>query len=351
MIEYLPRQPSESQCNDRALCASQLCKNQNKLFLSLLGLYNRASLAQKGDDLIMESFMGKMEQSMLSVDCAFSMTAPKDFRGSLSLRDNLDPSFSYINRNWRSGVTDLFMQNAQTSHDSMMRKIEDTCFDLERRCKDVEGPLRAAEEDRDRYACENEALKRRNEELDEQLKSQVKELEVKLWDSSESFKELGYENTRLEQLLQGQIACVEELTASLESARGEFQEQRQNSEQAILAEREKARSKELEMMATLTETEDQLEELQEKVSGLQMKDEETRQIFDQVSSEKLVLSELTVSLKQELASATETLKQTRLLAGENGNVIDRLLAQEEDLRTELDSVKSTVSLSGSTNTS
>ncbi|CAI7625521.1 unnamed protein product [Penicillium discolor] len=341
VVEYFPRQPSESQCSGRAWCASELSTKQNKLFLSLLRLYSRAS-AQNGSDIIMKSFMGRVEQSMPSLNCAFSTTTPKAFRGSLALRDRHDFSSTQKNRNWRSGVTELFMHNAQTSHDSMMRKIDDTCFDLERRCHDVEGPLRAVEEERDLYASENQQLRRQNEELNEQLKVENTEIQTKLKNSHDSFVELNNEKTRLEQLLQSQCAYTDELTMSLESARGELQQQQRSSEKALLVEKEKARSKELEMMATLTGKDDQLEDLQEEMCSLQMKNEQARQSFDQMSSEKATLSELSSSLEQELASVTEALKQTRLYADEKEDELSRLLAQEEELRKELGSVESTV---------
>lgn len=279
---------------------------------------------------------------MPSLDCAFSTTTPKVFRGSLALRDKHDFSSTQINRNWRSGVTELFMQNARASHDSMMRKIEDTCFALEHRCHDVEGPLRAVEEERDLYASENEQLRRKNEELNEQLKAENTEIQTKLRNSHESFVELTNENTRLEQLLQGQCTYTDELTRSLESAREELQQQKRSSENALLVEKEKARSKELEMIATLTGKDDQLEDLQEEMCRLQMKNEQARQSFDQMSSEKATLSELSSSLEQELAGATEALKQARLYADEKEDELSRLLAQEEELRKELGSVESTV---------
>jgi chromosome segregation ATPase len=288
--------------------------------------------AQNGGDIIMKSFMERVEQSVPSLECAFSTTTPIDFRGSFALRDRHNLSSTQIKRDWRSGVTELFMQNAQTSHDSMMRKIEDMCFDLEGRCHNVEGPLRAAEEERNRYANENERLKTQNTEL-----------EAKSRGLSDSFVELGQENTRLEQLLQGQCAYTDELTVLLESAREELQQQQQSSEKALLAEKEKARSKELEMMATLTEKDDQLEGLQQEMCGLQMKNEQIRQNLDQVSSEKATLSELSSSLKQELDSATETLKQTRLLANDREDEVNRLLAQEEEFRKELGSMETMVS--------
>ncbi|EKV18968.1 Chromosome segregation ATPase-like protein [Penicillium digitatum] len=341
MVEHFPRQSSESQCSGQAWCASERYTTQNRLFLSLLGLYNRAS-TQNGSDITMKSFLRRVEQSMTSLDCAFSTATTKAFRGSLTLRDKHNLSSTPITRNWRSGVTELFMQNAQISHDSMIKKIEDACFDLERRCHDVEGPLRAAEEERDVFARENEQLKRQNEELNNQLKAKSADIETKLRNSHEQVVGLGHENTRLEQLLHVQCAYTDELTMSLESVRAELQQQRQASENALLVEKEMARSKELEMMVTLTGKDDQLEELQEAICSLQMKNEQARQSLDQVTSEKAELSELSSSLEQDLASATEAIKQTRLLVGEKEDEVGRLLAQEEELRKELGSVEATV---------
>ncbi|KAJ5154576.1 uncharacterized protein N7500_010015 [Penicillium coprophilum] len=330
MMEYFPQQPSESQCGGGSWCGSELYTKQNKLFLSLLKLYNVVS-EQKRGDIIMKCFMGRVEQLMPRIECAFSTTSPNAFRGSLALRDRHGLSSTQINRDWRSGVTELFMQNAQSSHDSMMRKIEDMCFDLESRCHDVEGPLRATEEERDKYASENE-----------QLRAQNTELETKSRGLSDCFAELGHEKTYVEQLLQGQYTYTDELKTLLESAREEIQRQQQTSEKTLLVEKEKARSKELEMMATLTEKDDQLEELQQEMCSLQMKNEQTRQSLDQVSSESATLSELSSSLKQELASATETLKQTKLLADEKEDDVNRLQAQEEELRKELGSMETAV---------
>ena len=342
-VEHFPRQPSESQCNESIVCTSQLCMMQNQLFLSLLNLYNTVSLAQTGNDVVMRSFIKRVEQSFPSARCAFSTTNPNNFRGSLTLRDSSEFSSTNIDRNWRTGVTNVFMQNAQTAHDSMMRKIEDTCFDLELRCEDVEGPLRVVEEERDRYAQENEQLKQRNEELDAQLKQKTDEVEEARRQSSEHLTEYGHEHTRLEQLLQDQYVYRDELTISIESMRAQLQEQQQNSENAIVAEREKARSKELEMMATLTEKVDQIEELQEEIRDLRMQNEQISQNLAQVSKDNVTSRETSSSLELELAGATQSLEQSRLLNAQKDDEISRLLVVEEDLRKALGALETTVS--------
>jgi len=66
MVEYFPQQPSENQCSGKACCVSELYIKQNRLFLSLLRLYNMAS-GQNGGDIIMKSFIRRVEQSMPSL--------------------------------------------------------------------------------------------------------------------------------------------------------------------------------------------------------------------------------------------------------------------------------------------
>lgn len=340
MIEYFPRKPSESQCHGTNVCTSQLCIMQNQLFLMLLNLYN--TISQIGGDVIITSFVKRVEQSLPSMQCAFSKASPSNFQESITLRGKKEFSSTNVNRNWRTGVTDVFRQNAETSYDSMMRKIEDTCFDLERRCEDVEGPLRVVEEERDRCAQENEQLRMRNEELDNQLKQMSNEVEQARRQSSEHLTEFGHEHTRLEQLLQDQYAYRDELKASIESVRAELREQQQSSESALIAERERARSKELEIMATLTEKDDQIEDLQEEKRGLEMRNERTSLTLAQVLKDNDTSREALSSLELRLAGATQSLEQSRTLNAQKDDEINRLLSQEEDLRKALGSLEITV---------
>ncbi|KAJ5555083.1 hypothetical protein N7535_007528 [Penicillium sp. DV-2018c] len=318
-LEYFPREPSESQCGSQIMCTWQLYAMQTRLALSTFEIYHDLSFPVHGDSRPVKSFTARVK-SVLKASCAFSGTKPKDFRGSFTLRDRHDLS-THINRDWRSGITELLRKNAQTSQETMMRKIEDTCFDLERRCNDIEGPLRAAEAERDRFAHENEELRRENEELKNRARQ-----------SSESLAELGNENTRLK-------VSLEELAASLGSVQEELQELQRSSEQAILTEREESRSKELETIATLTEKEDQLEELQEKIRDLRMRNEEARQTVDQLTSEKATLSDLSTSLKQELVETVNASKQAILRADQTE---DRMLNELVSLKSKVNEQNSDI---------
>jgi chromosome segregation ATPase len=287
--------------------------------------------------------MRRVEQSLPNTQCAFSTGSPSNFQRSVTLRHHSEFSSTTINRDWRAGFTDVFMQNAKTTHDSMMRKIEDTCFDLERRCEDVEGPLRVVEQDRDKYAEENEELKTRNEELIEQLRQKTDELEDARRKSSEHLTEFGHEHARLEQLLQDQYTYRDELTGSIESVRAELQELKKSSEIDISAEKERARSKELEMMATLTGKEDQIEDLQGEIRDMQMQNEQKSRTLAQVLKDNDTSRQALNSLELELAGAAQSLEQSRLLNAQKEDEISRLLAQEVGLRKELETLQTAVS--------
>lgn len=356
-IGHFPRTPSESQCSDSAICTSQLCMMQNRLFLSLMGLYNTFSLKQNGGDIMMESFLARVEDSLPDVRCGFSTTSPASHGGSFSLPETSRSSSTRIDRNWRAGITNVFMQNAQTHHDNMMRKIEETCFDLERRCEDVEGPLRIVEEERDRYALEAKHLRERIEELIKELKEKSDEVDAARRTSSEHLTEFGHEHTRLEQLLQEQYSHRDDLMRSIETLRFDLQEQQNSSENAIVSERDKNRSKELELMATITAKDDQVEELQEELVKMRSMYEQTCQTLAQASEENSNARETSGSLELELAGATQSLERFRLMNAENedrisdlvgltaqkDDQISLLLAREQDLRKELGSLETSVS--------
>ncbi|CAG8373434.1 unnamed protein product [Penicillium salamii] len=355
-VEHFPRQPNEDQCKGLAVCGFQLCIMQNQLFLSLLGLYNAVSTTQTGGDVIMKSFMAKVERSLPDLRCKFLTVNPTGSRDRLALLSNEKPSPTHIDRNWRAGFTSAFMQDAQVHHDSMMKRIEQTCFDLERRCEDVEGPLRAVEEQRDQYATENRYLRERTEQMAKELQEKTDEVEAARRTSSEHLTEFGHEHTRLEQLLQDQYSHRDELMADIEALRANLREQQHESENAIVAGREIARSKELEMMATLTGKDDQIEELHEELGDIRSRHEQACQRVAQGSKENANARETMESLELELAGTTQKLEQARTLnvqkddainelvgvSAEKDDRITQLSAQEEDLRQELESLKSTL---------
>jgi FtsZ-binding cell division protein ZapB len=204
--------------------------SHDRLVLNLFDFHSAAALAQNGGDntitKTIKSFVDRVVRSLPGSKCGFSTASPKDFRVTLAVQDRHDFSTANgPNPNWRSGLTEVFMQNAQASHDCMIKKVEDICSDLEQRCYNVEGPLRAVEEERDSAIHEAEKLKQHNEGL-----------EVRLQESSNTVSVLRHELSCLEEHTESASARAEELSASLDSARHDLQEQHQAFEERMRAE-------------------------------------------------------------------------------------------------------------------
>lgn len=337
LFTKFPVVPSQDECCGSEVCYCAYAALKNKILLSLFEIYFAAALSQSGnttDVMLMKSFVNHAAKTFAEKDCAFSMVDLKEFRKPLFLRSTQDFSSTHTpTRDWRSGFTEAFMQNAQLSHDNMMKKIGDICSDMEGRCYDAEGPLRSAEQERDHNIAEKEQLKHQSEDLQRQLEQ-----------SSHTISCLQHDLSRMGENAENASCRVQELTATLESTHQELQEQRRISEDTLNTERELARSRELDLIAMATEKDDQFEELEEKTSRLQSENEEMRKTLDAASKEMTTSSEASASLRNELAEIKSILEKTKDICGQKEDEVKRLLTDNEDLRVELGTVKAKVCL-------
>jgi len=332
-----PVMSSQAECHGSEVCYCAYAALKNTILLNLFEVYLAASLSQNGnttDIMLMKSFVNRAARSLTDKSCSFSTADTKDSRESLFLRSTRDFSSARSStRDWRSGVAECFMQNAQISHDNMMKKIGDVCFDLERRCYDIEGPLRSVEQERDHHIAENKQLNRQNEDLQRQLEQ-----------SAHTVSCLQHDLSRMEENAENASCRIQELTVSLESLRHELQDQQRISGETLRTERETARSRELNLIARATEKDDQFEELQEETCRLRSENEEMRQTLDAASKERTMSSEASASLRRELAEIKCLLEESKILCGQKEDEVKRLLADNEELRMETATVKATVRL-------
>lgn len=327
--------PSLDQCGGAEVCYCAYAALKNKILLSLFKIYFTAALSNNGnatDIMLMKSFVDRSAKSFADKACSFSIAGPKDFSGSMFLRSTQDfSSIQAPTRDWRSGVTETFMQNAQVSHDNMMKKIGDICFDLESRCYDIEGPLRLVEQERDHHIAESEQLKQQNDNLQKQLDQ-----------SSHTVASLQRDLSHMGETAENASCRVQELTASIESLNQDLQEQRHDFDKTLRMERETARTKELDFIATITEKDDQFEELQSEARQLRSENEEMRRTLDTASKERTTSSETSESLRNELAEIKYLLVENQILCGQKENEVKQLLTDNEDLRMEVGTMKVTV---------
>lgn len=330
-----PVKPNQVQCQGSEVCFCASSALKNKILLSLFEVYFAAALSQNGnttDVLVMKTFVDRAAKSLNNGNCSFPTASQENSRGPFLLRDRQDlASAPSAARDWRSGVTEVFMRSAQATHDNMMKKIGDICVDLERRCYDVEAPLRSVEEERDRHISEAEQLKLQNGELQRQLEQ-----------SSHTVSSLQQSMAHLEENAESAYSRVEELSASLDSAHQELQEQHRLSKETLHVERETARTRELDLIATSTEKDDQLEDLQIELRRLRSEIEQMRHNLHNVSRENAHSSETSTSLQNELAETKALLEANKSICSQKEDEIKRLLTDSEDMRMELGTLKSMV---------
>jgi hypothetical protein len=335
LFARFPRAPAQLQCKGAQVCYCACSALQNRVLLNLFDIYFAAALSHSGDTtdiVIMKSFVERTTKSLDNSDCTFAHTEHNAYRSSLYLRGRQEfNSKPQPIRDWRGAITELHMQNTETSHNALMKKVDDICFDLERRCYDIEGPVRSAEEERDRHKYDTEQLRQQNEDLARQLNQ-----------STQAVSTLQQDLARLEEHAGLASARAEELSEALELARQELRDQQHRSDDALRAEQERARSRELELIATSTEMDDQLEELQESMRQLESQNQLLQQVVETSSHERATSAETTEALGHEISEVRNLLEAKSLLCCQKEDEVKRLLAENNDLQTELDSAQTIV---------
>ncbi|KAJ5111119.1 hypothetical protein N7532_001654 [Penicillium argentinense] len=330
-----PVTTDRDQCQGSDVCQCAYSALQNKILLNLFQMYFAATLSQNGSDRdisIMKSFVERAARTMTSQKCSFADAESKNFRSSLLFRDRQEFASKEIpNWDWKSSITGTFMQTSEMAHTNILKKIEDICFDMERRCHDVEGPLRSVEKDRDRCVLEVEELKYQNEELARSLGR-----------SNQTISDLREEMAELEKHAEKAYSRVDELSLSLNSVQQQLHEQQCHSEEIFNVEKERFRTRELDLIATSTEKDDQLEELEAEVQLLRANNENMRQSLEIESQVKLFSSERAGLLERDLEHHITLLEQSRSLCSEKEDEVKRLMADNGNLKMETASMKVTV---------
>ncbi|KAF9889781.1 hypothetical protein FE257_006871 [Aspergillus nanangensis] len=326
LMKSFPRVPQQSYCQDSAVCYVSLAHLENELLYDIFALFFRASsltrAAQEGsftaEVALFQNILMHARNSISKSTCAFSEIRPLRLRDSFSSLKILGNA-PIKRRDWRSGLAETLMLNAQTSHDNLINKVEEICYELEQRCQDVETPLRVAAEERDKVSQETEAAKQLNHEL-----------EVQLQQATNSISELHQDVANLETHAEIAATRAEELSESLDIARKELEELRRESQETALSEREKARTRELDLIASMTEKEDRLEGLQE---DLRAKEEEKSHVQQSLSialDETALLRDDQVILKQEVSELQEHLEKIRSQTARKDDEFRQLLETVED---------------------
>ncbi|KAM0100507.1 hypothetical protein ACP6JE_004927 [Aspergillus fumigatus] len=335
LTETVFEKPSPSQCEGANLCYASTSNSANELLFDLIVFTSLMSpLGEMGSEVSnpartssLTNFLLKAKSSIPKNNCSFSEFKPWDSQVELPLV--VLPKRGPTSRHdWRTGIAETLTLSLRMTHNNLIQKMEEVCFDLEQRCTTIEAPLRAVEDERDQIAVQAE-----------QLKQQKSELELQLQQASSTISELQQEIFHLENHARSTSARVEELSTSLDTARRELEDQRRTSQETTNSEREKARTRELDLLASITEKDDQIEELQEETRNLREDNNALRQILDTVSKEKNTSLEHTAALKQDVVRLEQCVEHGKLLLAQRDEEMSRLQADQGHMKSQMEALQ------------
>ena len=340
LIESFPRLPRQSQCNESKTCHAALSTAENRLLIDLFDLYYCASMSRivgDGGARVLEAgivsrFTAQVKNTMCESNCLLATVKPSDARDKFSYLEPHQVS-SNPRRDWKAEVSNTLMSSARLSYDDLIKKVGEVCRDLEHRCYNTEAPLRVIEEERNKAYSEAEKLRQQNYEL-----------ETRLQQAFSTISDLRQNMSYLEGHAEAASTRVEELNTSLEAAQKKLEDQRRGYEETSQGEKEKARTKELEFMATLTEKEDLLEELQAENHEQRAENEELRKSLDLVSKSNGSTLETVASLRKEVSRLEDLSVSNQQLATQKDEEISRLVASKEHMSSEIENLQQKVML-------
>ncbi|GLB17860.1 hypothetical protein AtubIFM61612_007749 [Aspergillus tubingensis] len=326
IIESFPRNHASSSCHGSQECGAARSQLENDLIYDFLSFYLHALLSQTttqdtiAGNATLQMFLAQNKQLLHGQKCSFSEAessrAAKTYT-TLNVREGVSAPSS--RSDWRSSMSETLMLNARVSNDSLMRKMEEVCYDFEQRCDDVEAPLRAMEQERNAISAEAQ-----------QLREQNGALELQLQQASDTIGGLRLEISRLETHAEAASIRAEELSATLDAARRDLEDQRREFQDTMASEVEKARTRELDLVASITERDDQLESLQDEMIAQRAENTNLQNALDEASKEKSSLIKTNDSLNQDLAGLEEKLRQCELLLVQKDEDKEQILSQKAD---------------------
>ncbi|KAL2808385.1 hypothetical protein BJX63DRAFT_35689 [Aspergillus granulosus] len=331
LVESFPRQTGHAGCEGVAACYHANSKLENELIFDLLTFWLEATLSrsagpvapQSSEVVILQRILAKSKHMMPRTKCTFSDTKALDLRNSFSLPKICEKT-NISRGDWRAEMTNIMTASSRMVNDSILQKVENICYDLEQRCDGIEAPLRKAEEERNQQYLEAERLKQQNSDLEHELQA-----------ASNTILGLQEEMSRLEVHANSATSRAGELSISLTQARHALEDLRSTSEGTLTSEREKFRTRELDMIASLSAKDDRLEELQEQIKSQAEENARLEAMLATMSKERESSLESISTLKDEVSILRTELEKKdeeikHLMTGKE--VVDK---QTEELQAKL----------------
>lgn len=327
LTQSFPKQPAHPLCQGASSCYCSAADQQNKLICELFDLHTQSLILQCKNEKTFDTpgamafgtIMSRASKMIPENKCLFSTRTPLQLQ-----TDRPTPRFREaspaLRQDWRTSLAEMLMKNARTSHDDMMRKIEDVCYDLESRCQTIEAPLRVVEEERDKLSLEAQATKQQNNNLELQLQK-----------ATDTIARLQQDITRLETHAETVTVRVEELSASLDASHKELETQRHTSQEEADREREKSRSRELDLIASVTEQEERVDALEEEIRVQKEQNCKLHQELEIAERQQYDSTKDNESLREELDRLGKNNEEKQSLLEAKDEEIQQLLAGKENI--------------------
>ena len=305
LLRLFPVRPFQSQCDGSSACPAAIASSQNLLLADVIGIYYNCYCLKNVDSSsnsigrfqILKLFTDQVADNMPGSCCSFStLASPNNERLSVPQYPGSKEKGRSSTCNWRIGIIDLIQEQARAAEKDLLRKVDEACYDLESRCYNTEAPLRQVEEERDQMISETRQLRTDNEDMRAQLQ-----------EASSTISRLEGEMADLRDHCDHLSKSSDNLTACLHDAGKQLAEQCHLSEKAIHAEREKARSIELGLLASRTERDDRIESLELEADYQRSTNQQLSRSLECVSKDKALALEEVSLASQEVAKLNEWL--------------------------------------------
>ncbi|KAL3703961.1 hypothetical protein TMatcc_009651 [Talaromyces marneffei ATCC 18224] len=250
-------------CSESNVCSTATILQKDRLFFEWLGCIHSAIDADGAESQeifscyheLFDFFLRSLkENATTSKHCFFSHLKEPERNGYFSQKtakptvvENADGA----SHEWRSKVAGLLMDNARSSHETIIQQMEAMLQDFENRCSNVEEPLALAVREREDLNQKLAASKHLNQQLEEQIQQSAEmmnALRKQLDESVAQIRDYSCQNVHL-------ANQVDALQTELDTSRKEARD-------GIEMVNSKARDRELDLMATVAERDDLLEEQQ-----------------------------------------------------------------------------------------
>jgi DNA repair exonuclease SbcCD ATPase subunit len=321
-------------CETSPVCTAATGALKNELFLEFLTCFHSSAIAcseavpLKSHDIILSFLDRTKDQGRKPNGCRFSQaTGPE--RLSTIFQKFAQPvatvQMERSSHEWRSKLATSLLENAQTSHQSIIQQMEAICGDFEARCASIEKPLSAMAQERDELRRQLEEAREVNMEL-----------ESRALQSSEMIYSLTREKNQLSEMKKNYSLQVAHLTEQVDSLQSELDSAREESQDSIEVERTKARTRELDLMATVTERDDLLDEQQTEMDAVRRENAYLKERMDAASEHNTEISQERDSLHAEVSKLQKESTQSRETLEHEISRLHQVMDIRESTNTEKD---------------